>query len=638
MANLFKREFRPAVVNNRNTRSVQSNSIYLIDLFSRKKSLFIVSLCFVTFFVIFLNPSQTYSAKSIITFQLANLTQAGLISASDMHSHLGKTDNMRDRQIVFLSSFEFKRILADKIFNESDLGGLILGDRESLKIKIFNIFGLKKPNKATISSLADRLHESIKVSPNNDNNLQIEVFHFDSQVAKKLSTFTAQIALATIKEGQFQNIETNRTSLVNQIRDVKNEVDSLTVELQDFKRDNKIISTAAIPEDLKNSLSNLSRSLVESQIKLQETNYLLAESELLAKREQERSLESSQTSYIDQVLLMKIQELKDVKSSLEAKIKGTRNILDKENKRFEFYTSGEETIMSLRKKINEKLDVLSLLDQKLKQTDNIKDQIDYSVRSVGETYVQMKSGQFPLPTKLLIMNVFTLLIVGMGIFYWYEVFPVISYRDEEIVKMNLPAAPSVTGIGTGKKLTKELMRQAEMLFAETLVSHLGKRGIYQFLSISSKDGKSYMLSVVARYLVSQGASVCIVDLTCKGNYGDLPKEVNIIASRPKIDGLIDNPKHLKYYSTQSDWILVDSHSLEKDIGHMLVTSQMDGIILIGSYLETKRDQFIDWCLKLEHMAYPGVHFVLNKTNLREDMPFLLKAQIKKEKTSLRKVS
>ena len=147
-----------------------------------------------------------------------------------------------------------------------------------------------------------------------------------------------------------------------------------------------------------------------------------------------------------------------------------------------------------------------------------------------------------------------------------------------------------------------------------------------------------MLSMVARYLVSQGASVCIVYLTCKGAYEELPKEVNVISSRQKTDALIDNPKYLKYYSTQSDWVLVDSHSLEKDIGHMLVTSQMDGIILIGSYLETKRDQFIDWCLKLEHMASPSVHFVLNKTNLREDMPFLLKAQMKKEKTSLRKVS
>jgi hypothetical protein len=634
MANLFKREFRPAQVEQENVRSLQSNATYLMDLFARKKWAFIAGVLMASTLVIMSHPQSSYSAKNIITLQQNSLNQSGLTPPTEMTSLQSKPDSFRDRQINFLSSFDFKRLVAEALLQTQRFSADELASISSLNGGFLTHLRGWKRSKLNEDLLAERLQHTIKVTPNNDNNIQLEVIHRDAATAQKLSQFISDFATSSITHVQLQTIELQRSSLLSQITSMKAEMTELAGELHDFKKRNNIISTTAIPEDLRNSLSNLSRNLVESEIKLQETNDLLAQAEAQAVV----GTEGSSVSFTDQVLLLKIQEFKDTKSSLEAKIRGTKKILAKENNRFQFYTAGEETLVSLRKRIGDNLEGVSQLEQKLKQVDNLKSQINHSVRVIDKTFVQQRAGQVPLGVKLLFLNVIVLLLTGMSIFYWYEIFPVLSYKDAELVKLNLLASPYSVPEGFGKGLSRQLVHQAEVLFAKSLVGRLGKSGVYQFLSISPKEGKSHLVSIVADYLATQGASVCIVSLTGKEKYPSISSNIKVISKRSEIDAFIENPQSLSFYAPPADWVLVDSHSIEKDIGHMLVSSQMDGIILIGSYLETKRDQFIDWRLKLEHMASPSVHFVLNKTNLREDMPFLLKAQMKKEKTTLRKVS
>jgi hypothetical protein len=634
MANLFKREFRPAQVEHETVRSLQSNAAYLLDLFSRKKWIFITGVLLATLFAVVSHPQGTYSAKNIITLNQSNLPQGGVMPTMEMTSLLGKSDSFRDRQLSFLGSFEFKRLVAEALLGSKSFSS---GELSSISGRSGSLLSQLRgwgSSELQEDQLAERLQHTLKVSANNDDNIQLEVIHPEAVLAKKLAQFISDFATSSITNVQLETIELQRSSLQSQIRSMNAEMSELAGELHDFKTRNNIISTTAIPEDLRNSLSNLSRTLVESEIKLQETNDLLAQAEAQAGVREE----GSSGSYTDQVLLLKIQEFKDAKSTLEAKIRGTKKILAKENNRFQFYTAGEETLVGLRKRMGDNLEGVSQVEQRLKQLDNLKSQIAQSVRVIDKTFVQQRSGQLPLGIKLVFLNAIVLLLSGMGIFYWYETFPVLSYKDTELVKMNLLAAPYSAPEGFRKGLSRQLVQQSERLFAQSLLGRLGKSGMYQFLSISPREGKSHLVSIVADYLASQGASVCIVSLTGKEKYPSISSQIKVISHRSEIDAFINDPQGLSFYAPAVDWVLVDSHAIEKDIGNMLVSSQMDGIILIGSYLETKRDQFIDWRLKLEHMASPRVHFVLNKTNLREDMPFLLKAQMKKEKTTLRKVS
>jgi hypothetical protein len=639
MASIFHNKNLIGVAKKRVTplrRQVQNMGDYFFDLLIHHRVL-LLSICMgASLFVAFTHRPTRVMARSLITFQVGNVTQAGLVAGGEMAELMGRSDNIRERQLHFLKSYEFYRILAADILNKEeyqDIKTKLLG--QSMR-PATSWFAFSKAAREPLMQIAEQLRGMVVVAGNGDNNIQIEVESASQSFSLRLSQVINKTAVKLIQETQFQNISAGQENLNSQINDVKFEINAINKEIVKYKKDHKILSTQTMPDDLRNSISNLSKALIESEIQLQENTYLLTELNGRAEDSRERILATQGVGYHDQVLDTKIQELKDQRAMLTAKIQGLQNIIAKENSRFRFVAEGEEKINQLKNNMTVKFEQLNQLEQRFKQMESLGNQLKYSIRELGESFILETRNGMSLSTKLVVLNSVLFLLASMLLFYWYEVFPVLSYRDPQIAELEAISTPWFKA-GLVKRIQRPVLHKAQRLCAQNILQKLPGPGLHQIVSTKSGEGKSYLTALLARELTTQGQKVCIIDLSGTGQYEAIDG-VKLINDAQSIDSFLQDPKCAAFLSGGAPWVLVDSGSLNQQIGHLLVSPYMDGMIFVGSYLQTKTDRFTDWHLKIEHMAGKKALFVLNKTDLRVDLPFLLMAPAMNEEKSNRKVS
>lgn len=639
MASIFHNKNLIGVAKKRITpmrRQVQNMGDYFLDLLIHHRTLLLSASLIASLFVTFTHRPTRVMARSLITFQVGNATQAGLVAGGEMAALMGRSDKIRERQLHFLKSYEFYRILAGEILTKEeyqDIKTVLAG--QPIK-SAMSWLGMTKSNREPLMQIAEQLRGMVLVAANGDNNIQIEVESATQSFSLRLSQVINKIAVKLIQDTQFQNILASQENLNSQLKDVKAEIDAINKEIVKYKKDHKILSTQTMPDDLRNSISNLSKALIESEIQLQENTYLLTELNGRAEDSREKILATQGVGYHDQVLDTKIQELKDQRAMLTAKIQGLQNIIAKENTRFRFLAEGEEKINQLKNKMTLKFEQLNQLELRYKHMESLGNQLKYSIRELGESFILETRNGMSLSTKLVVLNSVLLLLASMLLFYWYEVFPVLSYRDPQIAELEAISTPWFKA-GLIKPIQRPVLQKAQRLCAQNILQKLPGPGLHQIVSTKSGEGKSYLTALLARELMMQGQKVCIIDLSGTGLYEAI-EGVKVVNDPQSIDNFLQDPKCASFLSGGAAWILVDSGSLNQQIGHLLVSPYMDGMIFVGSYLQTKTDRFTDWHLKIEHMAGKKALFVLNKTDLRVDLPFLLMAPAMNEEKSNRKVS
>lgn len=602
-------------------RHTQSMGNYFVDLVSRWKWILLGLFLLASTAIYFTHKPKRLVARSHITFQLGNAIQIGMVNPQELQSVIGQTDKIRDRQLGFLGSYEFARIFAREIIENKDYAA-ILSRLSSQQ------FPVQRRTRFT-----EKLRQHYKVEASGDNNIVIEVEIWERQLSLDIARALSEVALKVIKLSQLQNFNSSITHLESQIEELKRDIDETNGEMFKFKKTHNLLSTSTIPDSLRNSITSLHKSLLDAEIQLNETENLIAETDKRIVESGEKILATTGVGYHDQVVEARRQELSEQKAILIAKIQGIKSFITKENSKFEFVASGEEKINQIKLKLNVKYDQLNQTELKLNNMRAMREQVDFSIRSLGDTFIFETRNAMSLGTKLFLINVSLFFVATLGLFYWYEFFPVLSYRDPSVANMNALSVPWMSGKGG------VVEKQAERLCAQKILDKLPGPGMHQVLSAHKGDGKSKIIELMAQELVKKGEKVCVVNLSGSGKYPSMPSEVRVVSESSKLDLFIQNPNSIQFMKGDATWVLVDSDSLQSQMGHLLVSPHMDGIIFVGSYLQTRTENFHDWHLKIEQIAGKKAVFVLNKTDLRVDLPFLLMApaEANNEKSS-RKVS
>lgn len=618
-------------------RRVQGMGSYFFDILFHWRWYFVALLVGVSLIASFTHKSSREVSRGLITFQIGNAIQSGMLSATELQTLMGRTDNIRERQLNFLTSHEFYRMASGELLANGTHSKLREYLHDSQNSFLQKYFSSKLDDSE--KKLIEQLRSHVVFLPNGDNNILIEVHAESGDISIALTRFISDFALKHIRSTQFENIMSNLDNVKFQMDELKGEIKLLNDEVVQFKNDHKMLSTQTLPEEMRNSITNLNKALLDAEIQLQENTFMLREFADRAEAANQRILATQGVGYHDQVLESKQQELVDQKAMLEAKITGLKKILAQESTRFRFVASGEEKIGQIKTKMNAKFEQLNQLEQKYGNIQGAANQLKNSVRALGDIYLVEIPSRLPLALKLVLVNLALLFVTSMGLFYWYELFPTLSYRDPSIAELEIETMPWLGQKFAWQKPEGALFEQAQRLCAQSVLRKLSGPGIHQVISAGRRDGKSMLTGMMARELAEQGHQVTIIDLSQNGQYGTLPSLVEVINDSNVIEGFLANPKSVSFAAGKSKWILVDSSALSEKIGHLLVSPSMDGIIFVGSYLQTRTECFSDWQLKIEQLAGKKAVFVLNKTDLRVDLPFLLMAPaVNNELKNNRKVS
>lgn len=640
MASIFRQSNQSQLFSKKKVsrRQTQSMASYFSDVLTKWRWFFISLAGILSATIIFTHKPSHTEARSLIVFhQSENGAQVGIPSSADLMAG-GRSSN-RDRQLHFMQSNEFYRLLSEAILTDSAYES----ERAQLtKLSSVSLFGINRGKKQTLrnNQLKELLKKIVSFTPNGENAIMAHVHTANTKISRKLAAQVTTFAIAQIQDGQLHSITADNGNLLSQIGSVKGEIETLNEEVQSFKIEHNLLSVQTLPDDLRNSLSNLSKSLLDAEIQLQENDYMIKETSKRSEESNQRVLATKGVGYHDQVLETRRQELVDQRAMLKAKIRGLKKIIEQERSRFNFMSSGEEKISQIKSKIDAKLTRLNQLEQQQKTFEGLIEQVNHKVRMQGEVFLHEDNSSMPLSLKLVLLNITMFFICGMGLYYWYEVFPVISYRDPQIAELDLSVMPWFGGSGLFiNRVDSSIRAHAQRLCAQKVIEQVNGPGVHQVLSAESGEGKTLLVAMLARELVKRGEKVCIIDLNCRGKYEDLPSEVRIIKDATTVQSIINSPTTVKFAAQGASWILVDSAALNKQMGHLLVSPFMDGIIFVGSYLQTKTKSFTDWKLKIEQLVGKKAVFVLNKTDLRVDLPFLLMAPAMKEELQTnRKVS
>ena len=122
MASIFhhKRAGEGPMLRNRFTatrRRVQGMGSYFFDILFHWRWYLAALLVGVSLVVSFTHKSSREVSRGLITFQIGNAIQSGMLSATELQTLMGRTDNIRERQLYFLTSHEFYRMASGELMS-----------------------------------------------------------------------------------------------------------------------------------------------------------------------------------------------------------------------------------------------------------------------------------------------------------------------------------------------------------------------------------------------------------------------------------------------------------------------------------------------------------------------------------------
>lgn len=569
-------------------------------------------------------------ARGLILMQVPSANNATPVISAEMLSGGTQSDPIRDGHLMYLRSYEFMRDAATVMLADPQYKTLVRILTGSPRYEVTTGFRwpwTKIPKREPVAILADRMRPLLAFDANAESNIQLEVQAHSRKFSLRLAEAVIGIAVKQIQASRLENIEASRRNVGDQIFGLQGELDAINEKMIDFKREHNLLSTQTLPDDLRNSLSTLQKTLLDAQAQLKEKRYLISKLRVEEEEGRARILHTQGVGYHDQVLEGRLRDLEEERDALEAKVSGLKQTFQHEQEKYHFVAEGEEELSRYKAQNTVKYQQINLLEQRRNQLDSMVHQITQGIRANGPAYILEPQGTLRLRLKLALFSFIYFFMVGMALHYLYELAPVLHSRDPA---MTPPQTDVLPWFGSSwrqwparTEKSPSVCGKARELCARGLLQKMGRPGMYQVISARSGEGKSYLTSLLAQQLAYQNKKVVVVALDEKGIYPDMPANVEVVREASLLKQFLDDPNATRTALGNPAWILVDAGSLQKHPGHLLVSPAMDGIIMVAAHMQTRRGVFMEWQEKIEHIAGKKTIFVLNKTDLGGDLPYLL---------------
>ena len=582
---------------------------------------------------------QTFTSSTIFRFQVNNSSGTSLTSSIQLESLMGKTETIREKSFNYLNSIPFYFELGKELTihpEGKDLIPVFLRSKNNILMRVKGLFyeTFKYEGEVDVSlKVAQALQKIVYFKKNSDNAIIMYVQSGSPELSLKIGRLMGPMVRNIILNNESHDLQISAKHFKTLLSESDENLLRLNDEYLQLQEGQHTDQGKYIPK----ALMEMEKELRMSRIEVQRFDLMVKRLENEIKKNSVYSIANEEYKYVDQVSMERLSELKQQREVAITKAQSIEKSFSRLQAENADLPETEQIQMTLKWNLEIEQSINKDLLLKTRDIEGLLKLADNSVRVIGDTSLVPAKIKLSRPLRFVFGLILGILAGLIGIYYFYDFFKVIK-GQHDLKTLNdgslLTSIPRVKGKYFESDLWKELPSNHHVMesFRLLMETTIAEKSLC-FVSSSKNEGKSFIISNLARNLNRFGTKVLVVDTNFRNSH--LTKELSGVEGIKVIsaelfkhdkDSFLDRSlliQQIRIHSKESDVILIDTMSMSDSNDALIAASVANSIVVVASHLETYQHKFHEILNKVQAAGLTNYKLLLNKANSSDE---IIKAQ------------